>query len=200
MSTELFPSFLKLAGRRVVVIGGGPVAASKLDAVLEATTDVVVIAPHVVPAIAALPVHIERRPFEPSDLDDAWFVIAAAPKEVNREVATAAETRRVFVNAVDDPANASAYLGGVVRKQGVTLAISTDGRAPALAGLLREGLDFLLPDDLEEWLDVARREREVWRAQGVPMTERRPRLLAAINRLYEERRAKARTEGQEAIA
>ena len=60
-------------------------------------------------------------------------------------MAAAADARQVFVNAVDDPANASAYLGGVVRRGGVTLAISTDGHAPALAGLLREGLDALLP-------------------------------------------------------
>ena len=60
--------------------------------------------------------------------------MAAAPPEVNREVAAAAEERRLFVNAVDDPAHASLYLGGVVRRGGVTAAISTDGRAPALAG------------------------------------------------------------------
>ena len=91
---------------------------------------------------------IERRAFEPADLDGAWFVVAAAPPEVNRAGRAARPSaRHVFVNAVDDPPNATAYLGGVVRKQGVTLAISTDGRAPALAGLLREGLEALLPDD-----------------------------------------------------
>ena len=66
---------------------------------------------------------------------------AAAPSDVNGQVLTAAEARRVFVNAVDDPPNATAYAGGVVRRSGVTVAISTDGRAPALAGLLREALD-----------------------------------------------------------
>ena len=72
-----------------------------------------------------------------------------------------AKQRQVFVNAVDDPANASAYLGGVVRRAGVTFAISTDGRAPALAGLLREGLDAALPEEeLEAWVAEAERLRE----------------------------------------
>jgi siroheme synthase-like protein len=107
---------------------------------------------------------------------------------VNRQVADAAESRHVFVNAVDDLASASAYLGGVVRKAGVTLAISTDGSAPALAGLLREGLEAVLPDDLEQWHDVARQARQDWKLAGVPMEARRPLLLDAINRLYAARR------------
>jgi siroheme synthase-like protein len=184
MSTELFPTFLKLAGRPVLVVGGGPVAASKLASLLAAGAEVILVAPEVVAEIEQTGVRIERRQFVDADLDAAWFVVAAAPPEVNRQVAQAAEQRHVFVNAVDDPASASAYLGGVVRKQGVTLAISTEGRAPALAGLLREGLDAVLPEELEEWLEVADRSREVWKRDGVPMASRRPQLLEAINKLY----------------
>ena len=66
-----------------------------------------------------------------------------------RRLRAEGERLRVFVNAVDDPANASVYLGGVVRRGGVTFGISTDGAAPALAGLLREALDAMLPADLE---------------------------------------------------
>lgn len=182
---SLFPVFLKLAGRRVLVVGGGPVASSKLAALVGAGAIVQVVAPEVVPEIVALGVPISRREFAPADLDDAWFVVAAATPEVNRQVADAAETKRVFVNAVDDLASASAYLGGVVRKGGVTLAISTDGRAPALAGLLREGLEAVLPDDLEAWHETAKAIRLDWLRDGVPMEARRPLLLQAINRLYE---------------
>ena len=182
---SLFPVFLKLAGRRVLVVGGGPVASSKLAALVGAGAVVHVVAPDVVPEIVALGVAISRRQFVASDLDDAWFVVAAATPEVNRQVADAAESRQVFVNAVDDLASASAYLGGVVRKAGVTFAISTDGRAPALAGLLREGLETLLPDDLEAWQTTARDARRDWLRDGVPMPARRPLLLRAINRLYE---------------
>ena len=84
-----------------------------------------------------------------------WGVVAAAPGDVNARVRTAADARRIFVNAVDDPQHATAYLGGVVRRDGVTVAISTDGRAPALSALLREALDVWLPGDLTEWLSVS---------------------------------------------
>ena len=183
----MFPAFLNLASRRAVVVGGGPVAASKLEALLAAGADVTVIAPEVRPGIERPGVTVVRRPFEDADLDGAWWVVAAAPKEVNRQVVAAAETRRVFVNAVDDPEHATAYLGGVVRRQGVTVAISTDGRAPALAGLLREALDAWLPGDLDQWMTAADDARRTWKAQGVPMEQRRPQLLETLNRLYEGR-------------
>ena len=132
---------------------------------------------------------VERRLFTPSDLEGAWFVVAAAPPEVNRRVAEEGERRQVFVNAVDDPDNASVYLGGVVRRAGVTIGISTDGAAPALAGLLREGIDALLPADLETWSARARELRGAWRARQVPMEARRPELLDALNALYDARRS-----------
>ena len=189
ITTALFPAFLKLQGRRVVIVGGGPVAASKLSSLQAAGADLTVVAPEICDAIRAAGVATRQKPFAPSDLDDAWFVVAAAPPEVNRRVAEEAERRHLFVNAVDDPANASVYLGGVVRRDGVTLAISTDGAAPALAGLLREALDFMLPDDLGTWSARARELRSSWRARGVPMEARRPELLEALNALYDARRS-----------
>jgi len=184
---ELFPVFLKLAGRRVLVVGAGPVAASKIGALVAAGADVRVVAPDVRPEIIESGVAVERRAFEPSDLDDAWIVVAAATPAVNREVARLAEARHVFVNAVDDPPNATAYLGGIVRRDGVTLAISTSGHAPALAGLLREALDTVLPPDLGRWLETAQAARARWAADRVPMEARRPLLLTALNALYERR-------------
>ena len=86
-------------------------------------------------------------------------MVAAATPEVNRGVAAAAESQRLFVLAVDDPSAASAYGAGALRRGGVTVAVSTDGRAPALAGLLREGLEAVLPDDLEAWTAEAERQR-----------------------------------------
>src|SRR5207245_1651558 len=107
---DLLPVFLTLAGRRVVLVGGGRVAAAKLRPLIDAAAD--------------------------------------------------------------------------VRRVGVTIAVSTSGEAPALAGLLREALDSVLPDDLAAWMAEARRQRRAWRRAGVPMERRRPLLLAALNRLY----------------
>ncbi len=103
-------------------------------------------------------------------------------------MAQAAEARRLFVNAVDDPPNATAYLGGVLRRGGVTIAISTDGQAPALAGLLREGLDALLPARTRANGSTRRSAvRKKWLADGVPMEERRPLLLKTLNEIYARR-------------
>src|ERR1700680_2626889 len=119
--SQLLPLFVDLAGRRVLLVGAGRVAAAKLGQLLA---------------------------------------------------------------ACDDPANAAAFLSGVIRRDGVTLAISTGGAAPGLTALLREGLDAVLPRDLGAWLDEARRQRVAWRREGVPMHERRPLLLEALTRLY----------------
>ena len=190
---DMFPIFVDLNGRRVVVVGGGTVAASKLSALLAARAHLVVVAPEVCPAIVATGVSVERRPFRPADLDGTWFVIAAATPTVNQAVAEAAHARRIFVNAVDDPGHASAYLGGVVRRASVTVAISTDGDAPALAGLLREGLDALLPADVDTWCRLGRDLRRDWKADGVPIDRRRPLLAEAIARLYDERSVETAT-------
>ena len=140
-------------------------------------------------------VTIVRRPFEPADLDGAWYVVAAAPPEVNRAVARAAEARGLFVNAVDDLESASAYAGAIVQKAGVTIAMSTDGEAPALAGLMREALEVLLPEELDRWMACAQEARRGWLAQGVPMAERRPMLLQALDDLYDRKRATRRCRG-----
>jgi siroheme synthase-like protein len=184
---SLYPVFLRLDRKRVLLVGGGTVAAAKLDGLLAAGADVTVVAPEVRSELRRPGVRIEQRAFDVADLDGIWWVVAAALPDVNRQVQEAAEARRIFVNAVDDPANATAYLGGVVRRGDVTVAISTGGRAPALAGLLREAIDAWLPGDLERWLAAADEARRSWRQASVPMEERRPRLLEVLNKLYAEK-------------
>lgn len=200
---RLYPVFLKLAGLPVVVVGGGTVAASKLSGLLEAGAQVTVIAPSIGEAIRAhqfaspstlpstlpitLPITLIERGFAPSDLDGARWVVAAATPEVNRAVAEAAAQRGLFVNAVDDVAAASAYLGAVIERGPAVVAISTGGLAPALAGLVREALEAVLPHELERWIDVAVAVRAEWRSSGTPIALRRPLLLRALDRLYRHR-------------
>ena len=183
----LYPVFLRLAGKRVLLVGGGTVAAAKVDGLLAAGAQVTVVAPEIRHEIERPGVDVRRRAFEPRDVEDAWWVVAAAPPEVNRQVQAAADARRIFVNAVDDPAHATAYLGGVVRRGDVAIAISTAGRAPALAGLLREALDAWLPADLDAWMAAADEARRQWKQDAVPMDARRPQLLETLNRLYERK-------------
>jgi len=183
---ELYPVFLHLRGRPALLVGGGTVAAAKLPALLAAGARVTVVAPRILACLRQPGVELRERHFVPSDLDGMWWAVAAATPPVNGEVARAAEDRRVFVNAVDDVSSATAYLGGVIRKGGVTAAISTAGRAPALSGLLREALEALIPEDLESWAQVAKDLRSHWKADAVPLPRRRPLLLRALNDLYGE--------------
>jgi uroporphyrin-III C-methyltransferase / precorrin-2 dehydrogenase / sirohydrochlorin ferrochelatase len=199
VAAPLFPLFLKLAGRRVVLVGAGRVAAEKLRHLLDAGADVTVVAPDVAPEVAVAPVRIVQREFRPADLDGAWLVVSAAPAAVNREVAAAAEERHIFVNAVDDVACASAYAAAVLRRKELTVAISTDGVAPALAGLFREGIDALIPRELSQWFAASRRARAEWLKNGVPMRERRPLLLLALNQLYAGRDGLGLTGGSQEL-
>ena len=181
----LYPAFLNLDNLHVVVVGGGTVAAAKLDGLLAAGARVTVVAPSVRPEIRVRDgVTVIESEFRAAHLAGARWVVAAATPEVNRDVAAAAAARGLFVNAVDDPSAATAYLGGVVRRGPVEVAISTGGLAPALAGLVREALEAILPDDLARWTDIAVAERAEHKRARVPMTARRPLLLRALDRLY----------------
>ena len=186
-AAALYPVFLRLDGLSVVIVGGGPIAAGKLDGLLAAGARVTVVAPAITGAIRALAdprVTLVERGFVPADLDGARWVVAAAPPHVNAQVSAAATARGLFVNAVDDTSAASAYLGGVIRRGEVEVAISTGGTAPALAGLLREALDALLPHELERWVAVAKRARADWKRSGTPLTTRRSLLLRTLVQLY----------------
>jgi len=186
MGRVLFPTFLDLAGRRVLVVGAGTVAAQKIPRLLDAGAQVVVVSPKVVAEIEHLPIEILRRPFAPADLDGAWFVVSAAPPDVNQLVVQEAEQRGVFVNAVDDPRHASAFAGSGFRRGPVTVAISTGGAAPALARVMREALERLVGRDVEDWTALAAKLRSDWRRERLPMAERRDALLAALAELHRE--------------
>ena len=182
----MFPVFLDLNGRDTLVVGGGAVAGSKTKSLLDAGARVTVVAPSIGFAWTHPNLTLHRRAFRASDLDDAWFVIAAATRAINHVVANVAEKRRRFVIAVDDKASCSAYAGAVVRRSGVTVSISTGGTAPALSRLLREAFAELLPADLDRWRSLAVDKRREWRDAGVPMERRYPLLLRAVNQLYQK--------------
>lgn len=180
----LFPVFLKLARKKVLVVGGTEVAASKLPALLEAGAHVTVVAPKITVEAGPPNLTLIERPFHPADLDDVFYVVTAAPESVNHQVAREAESRQLFVNAVDDRANATAYLGSVIRQEGFTIALSSGGQSPALTKLLRQGLARLLPTELREWTRIAQALRTQWTGNNTPHHQRVPELLAALNDHY----------------
>lgn len=149
----LFPLFLDLRGRRVLVVGGGAVAARKIVALLEAAADIAIVAPALDAELAAL-VRSKRithlgAAFDPAQLDDAWLAIAATDDAaVNRTVAAAAQARRIWINVVDDAGLASAQLPARVQRGPLQVAISSGGASPMLARHLREMLEVQLDESL----------------------------------------------------
>jgi siroheme synthase-like protein len=179
----LFPLFLDLAGKDVLVVGAGVVATRKVAELVAVGANVRVVAPRVTEELtkagASGTVTVVQRGFDERDVDGAWLVLASTDDAaVQKHVATACEKAHVFCVAVDDPPNASAYGGGVVRRGPVTIAISTSGEAPALARLLREVLEQALPD--EGYVDAARALRGKWKADKTPMTSRFGELVQAF--------------------
>lgn len=170
--TSYFPVALNIEGRRCLVVGGGAVAARKVDALLSAGALVAVVAPEIVPAIAErAPFHtieLHRRGFEPGDLADVFLVVAATnDSDVNAGVAAQARSRRVLVNAADDPANCDFILPAVVRRGEVQIAITTGARSPALARHLRERLEDRVPRAYGLLVEVLARVRDELRREGV---------------------------------
>jgi precorrin-2 dehydrogenase/sirohydrochlorin ferrochelatase len=150
----LLPLAIKLDGRRCLVVGGGPIADRKVAGLRAAGAIVDVVALSVCPALLDRAaddgdVRIEQRGYESSDVLGAWLVVAATGNPaIDGAVASDAHRNQTLVNAVDDPPNCSAYLTAVVRRDPVTVSISTSGASPALASYLRRRLNADLDDHL----------------------------------------------------
>ena len=166
-----YPVNLVLAGRPVVVVGAGRVAARKIEGLLRAGALVHVVAPVLGDDVrawhAAGRLTADERPFTTTDLDTAWAAFTATDDpEVNRLVFEEGERRRMFVNSADDPANCSLTLMSVVRRGDLQIAIGTAGRSPALATHLRQRLEDEVGPEYEALLDVLATVRDEIRARG----------------------------------
>jgi len=183
---RLFPLFADLRGRTVVVVGGGAVAARKVEALRGTGARIVVGAPALEPELSLLAAngeieHIEGS-FEPGWLDEAWLAIAATDDAaVNRAVAEAGEARRVWVNVVDDAGLARVHLPARVERGPLQIAISSGGGAPMLARLVRERLETQFDESFGALAQLLSRHRERIRARWPDLAQRRrafERLLA----------------------
>jgi precorrin-2 dehydrogenase / sirohydrochlorin ferrochelatase len=153
----MFPIFLKLEGRRCLVVGAGTIAEGKIRGLLQAGASVEVVAPWAAPQIQEWfgqgVLNWKARVFEPRDLDQVSIVVAATPsREVNTQIFQEARLRNVLCNSVDDPENCDFYYPAVVQRGDLQIAISTSGRSPALAQRLRQELEEQFGPEYETWL------------------------------------------------
>jgi siroheme synthase-like protein len=177
----LVPVFLRAEGACIVVVGAGPIGTRKAMEWVDAGACVIVVAPDAThelrEAALAKTLAYRAKAFEAADLDGAFFVVAATNSSVvNASVAEAAKARGLFVNAIDDLPNATAYAASTLRRAPFTIAIQSGAEVPALTRLLREVLESVLP--AETWISRARELRRRWKAEGTPMEARFPELLA----------------------
>ncbi|WP_203337920.1 uroporphyrinogen-III C-methyltransferase [Nocardioides limicola] len=151
-----YPVGLRLAGRRVVVVGGGHVAQRRVPALIAAGADVLVVAPEVTMALEGMTAEITwvRRKFAAEDLDGAWYAIAATDDaEVNASVVAAADERRIFCVRSDDAREASAWTPASGRHAGVTVAV-LGNREPRKSAALRDAILRALADGVIDATDT----------------------------------------------
>ncbi len=175
----MFPVVLRFDGRRALVVGGGQVAARKVDGLLAAGARVTVVSPQIVDAIAEQAqrspdrLTLYRRPFTPNDVDGAWYVVAAtALPDVQQAVADECERRQIWCNAVDDPQRCTALLPAIHRNGDVLLAVSTGGASPTLARVLRDRIAAALPSTLGDIAVTLAERRRAWQADGSSTEDR----------------------------
>ena len=171
-----FPFFVDLSGQRGLIVGGGTVALRKAEKLLPYGPALTVVAPEPVSELAALPVELTRREFQPEDLDRADFVIAATDnEEENHRISALCQERKIPVNVVDDKEACSFLFPALVRRGNLSVGVSTGGSSPTAAIWLKEQIEGLLPEQTEEiltWLE----------AQRPPLKERLPNQRARAAR------------------
>ena len=187
---ELFPMFVKIAGRDCLVVGAGAIAESKIESLVRCGARVRVVAPRATEAVrrAAREGAIvwEERPFRRSDLYGAWLVIAATSSpQLHERIFRLARRAGILCNAVDEPERCDFYYPAVVRRGPLQIAVSTGGRAPSLAQRLRRELEGQFAPEYGAWTEEIGRARNAVLARSVASTgaagEERKRVLRKLS-------------------
>ncbi|GHE36098.1 precorrin-2 dehydrogenase/sirohydrochlorin ferrochelatase family protein [Sphingobacterium griseoflavum] len=159
---ELFPIYVKLHQLQTLLVGGGPVGLEKLQALLGNSPAAKVhlvaeqVDKEVIELVAAYPdVQVSQRSFVDSDLDRVDLVVLATNNPVlNESIRKKTSERNILLNVADKPSLCDFYLGSVVRKGNLKIGISTNGKSPTIAKRLKEFLDELLPEEIDETLTL----------------------------------------------
>jgi precorrin-2 dehydrogenase len=164
---SLFPMFIKLQGRSVLVVGAGKVGEPKIRALLETGASIRVVALEAGEAVREWArsglVVLEERAFAPADLDGAFLaVIATSRRELNELAYAEAQKRRVLCNVVDVPEQCDFYYPAIVQRGDLQIAVSTSGQSPALARHLRQQLEKQFAPGYADWVaELGETRREI---------------------------------------
>lgn len=160
-SNTLFPVFFKAEQLHLLIVGGGHVGWEKLNAVLNNApdADISIVALEIHKEIALLQeqypnLQIRAKKYESDDLvGKDWVIVAVNDKDLSQRIRAEAHQRNLLVNVADVPELCDFYLGSIVRKGHLKIAISTNGKSPTIAKRLKETLQAALPDELNELLN-----------------------------------------------
>ena len=164
----VYPVNLVLTGRPCLVVGGGPVALAKARGLVEAGARVTVVAPEVDPALAALPVTVQRRPYRPGEVAGYRLaVVATGDPRVAQQVYDDGEAAGVWVNSADDPERCSAVLPARLDQGRLTVTVSTGGHSPAVAAWVRDRLRAELGPEYDALVGLLSEARSEIRSRGL---------------------------------
>ncbi len=179
--SHLYPVFIDLKGRSVLVVGGGKVACRKIGHLMQAGAAITVVCTDYDVRIGLLAdkglINLFVEPFSERFLDSMWLVIAATDdNQVNRRVFELAEQRRILCNVVDVPSLCRFQVPAVVRRGDLQLAISTAGKSPAFAKYLKKQLGFQFGRDINDKIDLLDQVRNAIKLKFPDSLEVRTRL------------------------
>jgi precorrin-2 dehydrogenase/sirohydrochlorin ferrochelatase len=182
--THYYPIVLKLSGKLCIVIGGGNVAERKVKSLLECGARVRVVSPQLTSQLRewANKGKIELKPdkYEPEDLDGAFLVISATDQEdVNESVSAECFRRDIPVNVVDVPAKANFFVPSTIRRGPLSISISTNGKSPLMAKLIREDLESLYGPEFGDFLEYLGNVRDQI-IKNINDPKRRHKILSTL--------------------
>ncbi len=175
-----YPVYIEMRGQPCVVVGGGKIAEGKVDGLLAVDAQVKIISPELTPHLRNLvdenKIQYVSRTYQTGDLADAFVVICATDHpEINHQVWQDASANHQLVNVVDDTPRCNFIAPSILRKGDLTIAISTSGKAPALAVRLKERFQAELGSEYERFLELSGKLREPL-ARHIPDFETRKKL------------------------
>jgi siroheme synthase-like protein len=169
--TTYYPVFLKIKGRKCVVIGGGEVALRKVMSLIEHGADVEVISPSLCPELDGMvkdgKIRSVTREYRSGDLKGAYMTVVATDNSaINRRVVAEARERHVLVNVVDDAENSDFIVPSCLRRGDLTVAVSTGGKSPALARKIRARLQKEMGEEYASLVSMVGEARAEMKRQG----------------------------------
>ena len=172
-----FPIYLKLDNKKILIVGGGKIAAHKINKLLDFTKDITIIAPHIIPKTMQLiqtnSLQVFKRRYKKGDIDTFNIVIVAVDDiEVQKEVYAECRQKGILCNSVDSMEYCDFIFPSYTKKGALTIAYSTSGTSPSFAKYLRCAIERLLPDSIVEFLSNMQRLR-----QELPKGKERMELL-----------------------